>query len=500
MASIEAVLAISAGFVGILTLFVLFSTGSVVAVLALWLVVALIIIVLWYYGFISEDDFTSITNPKPPAPAPTAPAPATPTDKNVATQVGSEVFHVDDSQFTYADAPAVCAAYGAEIATLEQIIEAYNHGAEWCGYGWSAGGLALYPTQKATWQMLQAEPDNLKRTACGRPGVNGGYFDPNTKFGVNCFGFKPTGKADLPLPPPGTDPNAFKKAVARFRAALGSFNMTPFSRTEWSGYDSTLAGKTVNYGTQFKQDMGKLAGSEKESFTDADKSVVEAPTRSSYGAAPYGLRGDLGPMGATGPAGAPGAAGAAGPPSSVPGPAGPAGTPGAAGPAGTPGAPGADGAQGPQGPVGPAGQPGTNAGRGAVQSAQTLYKVTLTDMEGTQRKYVGSIDSTPAVMSLTTTTHAGSTQPPVKINMKFLSDFYAANNAPGQYWGTPSQVGNNWSDAISLFQRYQAAGGETPPEIESEELTTKIFFVRADQSQGNVTLSQDDGFAEWELA
>ena len=46
MASIELVLAISAGFVGILTLFVLFSTGSVLAVLALWLVVGLIVLVL----------------------------------------------------------------------------------------------------------------------------------------------------------------------------------------------------------------------------------------------------------------------------------------------------------------------------------------------------------------------------------------------------------------------------------------------------------------------
>ena len=27
---------------------------------------------------------------------------------------------------------------------------------------------------------------------CGRPGVNGGYFDnPNIKFGVNCYGQKP---------------------------------------------------------------------------------------------------------------------------------------------------------------------------------------------------------------------------------------------------------------------------------------------------------------------
>jgi hypothetical protein len=212
MASIEVIFAITAGVVGVLTLIVLFSTGSVIAVLALWLVVILILLVLWYYGFIEVDKLTSVFSPKPkeketPPPEP-KPAPATTTPSG--PNVGSEVFHIDDSQFTYADAPAVCAAYGAELATLEQIIEAYNSGAEWCGYGWSAGGFALYPTQKKTWEALQAEPDTVKRTGCGRPGVNGGYFDPNTKFGVNCYGFKPKGKAELPLPPPGTDSAAFK--------------------------------------------------------------------------------------------------------------------------------------------------------------------------------------------------------------------------------------------------------------------------------------------------
>ena len=498
MASIEAVLAISTGFVGILTLFVLFSTGSVIAVLALWLVVALIILVLWYYEFISEDDFTSIMDRKPAAPAPAAPAPAKAANKVVGTKVGTEVFHVDDSQFTYADAPAVCAAYGAEIATLEQIIEAYNHGAEWCGYGWSAGGLALYPTQKQTWQMLQAEPDNLKRTACGRPGVNGGYFDPNTKFGVNCFGFKPTGKAELPLPPPGTDPNAFRKAVARFRAALGTFTMNPFSRTEWSGYDSTLAGKTVNYGTQFKQDMGKLAGSEKESFTDADKSVVEAPTRSSYGAAPDGLRGDLGPMGATGPAGP---AGSPGSPSSVPGPAGPAGTPGAAGPAGTPGAAGRDGApgiagtQGPQGPAGPSGQ----GGYGTILRASTTYSVTTIDMQGNPRTFVGTIFSGGPIMNLVSESPPGISRPPVKLDLKFFADFWARNNGPGGLWELPSQIGDRFSDAQGIFQLYQGSDTEDPPEIESYNLTTQIFFERPDKTTGNVVLSQDDSFAMWQL-
>lgn len=364
MASIEVIFAITAGVVGVLTLIVLFSTGSVVAVLALWLVVILILLVLWYYGFIEMDKLTSIFSPKPketPQPQPT-PAPATTTPSG--PKVGSEVFHVDDSQFTYADAPAVCAAYGAELATLEQIIDAYNSGAEWCSYGWSAGGFALYPTQKGTWQALQAEPDTVKRTACGRPGVNGGYFDPNTKFGVNCYGFKPKGKAELPLPPPGTDNASFRRAVAKFRSMLASFNMTPFSRNEWSGYDSTLAGKAANYGSQFTQSAKGLVDV-KENFETGDPTVSEAAvTTSAYSAAPYGLRGDQGPVGPVGPKGEP---------SKIPGPVGPAGPAGPLGPAGSPGpagtiggvgAIGAKGDQGAQGIKGDKGDKGEKGDRG----------------------------------------------------------------------------------------------------------------------------------------
>jgi hypothetical protein len=167
MQSVEATLLISAGFVGILTLFVLFSTGSLIAVFALWVVTAMIVLVLWYYGFIDMSVLSSTSAPSA-TPPPPAPKPAATTATPTGPQVGSEVFHIEDAQFTYADAPAVCAAYGAELATLEQIIDAYNHGAEWCGYGWSAGGMALYPTQKGTWDALQGETDQKKRTACNR--------------------------------------------------------------------------------------------------------------------------------------------------------------------------------------------------------------------------------------------------------------------------------------------------------------------------------------------
>jgi len=387
MASLEVTLAIAAGFMGILTLFVLFSTGSLVAVACLWIVFGIILVVLSYYGYIDLENMSKSSTPSP-TPAPTPAAPSKPSAPS-GPQVGSEVFHVFQNQFTYADAPAVCAAYGAEPATLEQIIDAYNHGAEWCGYGWSAGGFALYPTQKATWQALQGEASEVKRTACGRPGVNGGYFDPNTKFGVNCFGFKPKGDVKFPLPPPGTDPTAFANAVAQFRKMIKTFTVDPYSRMEWSGYDNTLVG----YGKQFTQNYGGLVGptgatgSTQEHYVNSDPAYTEAPTMSSaYSAAPYGLRGDMGPPGpqgspgptgpastARGPPGERGVAGPAGPASTVPGPAGPPGSVGPAGPAGPASTvPGPAGPPGPPGIAGPAGPAGPQGLRGLDGAPSTV--------------------------------------------------------------------------------------------------------------------------------
>lgn len=102
----------------------------------------------------------------------------------------NEVFNISTNSFTYEDAQAVCSIYDAELATYDQIEEAYNNGAEWCSYGWSANQMAFFPTQKATWDKLQKS--EAHKNNCGRPGVNGGYIDnPYIKFGVNCYGKKP---------------------------------------------------------------------------------------------------------------------------------------------------------------------------------------------------------------------------------------------------------------------------------------------------------------------
>jgi hypothetical protein len=150
-----------------------------------------------------------------------------------------EVFYVSGNNYTYDEAPAVCAAYESELATYDQVTQAYGNGAEWCGYGWTQGGMGLFPTQDGTWEALQRESDQSKRTACGRPGVNGGYFDTSLKFGVNCYGVKPH-HADvrLPLPLPGTDPNEFNKMVQKFKSMLKKIVVSPFNRSTWSELSS----------------------------------------------------------------------------------------------------------------------------------------------------------------------------------------------------------------------------------------------------------------------
>ena len=66
-----------------------------------------------------------------------------------------EVFNIANNKYTYEDAQAICKSYDASLATYDQIEKAYNNGAEWCNYGWSADQMILFPTQKKTWEKLQ---------------------------------------------------------------------------------------------------------------------------------------------------------------------------------------------------------------------------------------------------------------------------------------------------------------------------------------------------------
>jgi hypothetical protein len=168
-----------------------------------------------------------------------------------------EVFNVSNNLYTYEDAKAVCKAMDAELATYDQVEKAYNNGAEWCNYGWSDGQMALFPTQKATWEKLQKLDEGCvsegekRGNNCGRPGVNGGYIaNPYVKFGVNCYGKKPAASAedikymkakeDQPYPKTKSEIELEKK-VNHWKENKNKFlQLNSYNTTEWNSKKSIV--------------------------------------------------------------------------------------------------------------------------------------------------------------------------------------------------------------------------------------------------------------------
>jgi len=230
------ILLFALGCLVLLVVIVYVSTQSLLSAIVVMILAYAIYLLLRTLGILdikysptSGLDISFFETAPAPAPAtPIIPAKGMPIEKK-------EVFYVSGNNYTYQDAPALCAAYDADLATYDQVSEAYSTGAEWCGYGWTQGGMALFPTQDSTWQALQNEVSITNKTACGRPGVNGGYFDPDTKFGVNCYGVKPGNTTvKFPLPVPGTDGPGFQKLVDKFKSMIKQLTVSPFNRDGWS--------------------------------------------------------------------------------------------------------------------------------------------------------------------------------------------------------------------------------------------------------------------------
>ena len=140
-----------------------------------------------------------------------------------------QVFNIPGNYYTY----------GANLASYDQIEKAYTSGAEWCNYGWSDNQLALFPTQKKTYDTLQTIDGH--ENDCGRPGINGGYIaNKNVKFGVNCYGYKPKITSDeeelmkTATPYPETPQDiAFQKKVDIFKNHLDQIMVSPFNYDTW---------------------------------------------------------------------------------------------------------------------------------------------------------------------------------------------------------------------------------------------------------------------------
>jgi hypothetical protein len=154
--------------------------------------------------------------------------------------IEKQVFNIPGNNYTYEEAKALCAAYGADIANYKQIEKTHKRGGEWCGFGWSDNQMIFYPTQQETYDSLQ----NIKghEHDCGRPGINGGYIkNKHARFGVNCYGHKPeitpeesSTLGSSPAYPLTKKELVFNDRVARFRNILPEILVAPFNSNQWS--------------------------------------------------------------------------------------------------------------------------------------------------------------------------------------------------------------------------------------------------------------------------
>ena len=151
-----------------------------------------------------------------------------------------QVFNIPGNYYDYENAKALCKSYNAELATYNQIENAYENGGEWCNYGWSEGQNAYFPTQQKTFDNLQKIKNH--EHDCGRPGVNGGYIaNPNIKFGVNCYGNKPKmNKEEEELmktvsPYPQTVEDLMvQKRIDFWKDKIDKILVSPFNYNSWS--------------------------------------------------------------------------------------------------------------------------------------------------------------------------------------------------------------------------------------------------------------------------
>ena len=154
--------------------------------------------------------------------------------------VREQVFNIPGNYYDYNDAKSLCSAYGSRLANYDEIENAYKHNGEWCNYGWSEGQMALFPTQKSTFDTLQTIKGH--ENDCGRPGINGGYMaNPKIKYGVNCFGYKPkiTSEEEEMMqnvsPYPKTKKDlAMEARVDYWKTKLDDILVSPFRYKKWS--------------------------------------------------------------------------------------------------------------------------------------------------------------------------------------------------------------------------------------------------------------------------
>jgi hypothetical protein len=227
----------------------LFANISILEIF-LWAILIIVVLLNGFQYFFNTNITTEISDLLSTKPKITI-AQSVPEDSDGRGDLGSgpslkmrkQVFHIPSNIYDYENAKALCQAYGADIANIDQMEEAHKSGAEWCSYGWSDNQMILYPTQKSTWEELQKSNDPTKKNSCGRPGVNGGYIENATmKAGVNCYGPKPEMNqsssklmSSIQNVEAGKMLNPENEArVQEMRGKINDIVIAPFNKSAWS--------------------------------------------------------------------------------------------------------------------------------------------------------------------------------------------------------------------------------------------------------------------------
>ena len=179
-----------------------------------------------------------------------------------------EVFNVDKNIFSYEQAPLVCKALGADLATYDQVNKAYKNGAHWCNYGWTDNQMALFPIQAEIYKNMTDE----EKGNCGKPGINGGFFnDKSIEFGVNCYGYKKypdpakivyldddNKKVDTKIQSQILNDSPQKQDIMeKYNKLLtdGKLEIKPFNTSKWSKYSYKKSVYMINPDTTISDEV-----------------------------------------------------------------------------------------------------------------------------------------------------------------------------------------------------------------------------------------------------
>ncbi len=87
----------------------------------------------------------------------------------------SQLYHVFDNVYTFKEAQKTCSDRKSRLATVSELTDSFNNGADWCSWGWASDGRAYMPNKN---------PKCNKDTGL----LSAKNIDPFLRLGANCYG------------------------------------------------------------------------------------------------------------------------------------------------------------------------------------------------------------------------------------------------------------------------------------------------------------------------